>query len=269
MRKKTEHDGQNSSVKKAVFFCLIVAMLLLLSLLVRFVTLLKDGKYDGKSRFTIAIEQQRPVILSFDPVNKRVSQLTVSEKNASQSLEQTLGIPIDARVRTKKPLEIDKDPTYYLTEILLHPSTSRKEITEVDVAYLLFFAKSLLPKDFTIEKLDMPKTTSEVDSISEQLFADSKIIDDNISIEIINGTNTAGLGKRLERVVKNIGGNVVMVSNTRTVENVSKIYYYQDKSYTLDRLEKYLHISAKQRSSRGVADISIIIGEDKAGAREF
>jgi hypothetical protein len=100
-------------------------------------------------------------------------------------------------------------------------------------------------------------------------LTDASVYQENQTIQVINAADVYGLGSRLATLITNIGGNVVLVSTSdETIQN-SKIVYSGKESYTAKKISDYLGILTQQSDQRGVADVIITIGRDKAGSLKF
>jgi hypothetical protein len=101
------------------------------------------------------------------------------------------------------------------------------------------------------------------------LFKDNTIITENLNIQIINTTDIPGLGKQLERVIVNQGGNVISVTNSREPVKKSKIQYIGEKNYTVGKFTSLFDLSAEKIENKSIADLIIIIGEDYKKIKAF
>src|SRR5437763_417098 len=122
MRKKTVTNEDNKSIKKVIIFCLIVALLIVISSLIRFAIVLKESKYNGKNIFTLAIQQsqENATIIAFDPGNDTLSQLTIQGKY-NNSIQSLVGIPLDGTIQVKN-LPLIGNPSEELFSLILHPT---------------------------------------------------------------------------------------------------------------------------------------------------
>jgi predicted RecB family nuclease len=59
------------------------------------------------------------------------------------------------------------------------------------------------------------------------------------------------------------------VTTADSPQNVSKIIYYGQESYTVKKLSAYLGFTAQESDKKGIADVIIIIGKDKIGKLNF
>lgn len=103
----------------------------------------------------------------------------------------------------------------------------------------------------------------ELDDYIQKYFADSKIIDEGLSIGIYNTTEHLGLAEQAARMIKNMGGRVVFTANSKF--HLDQSILYGEKSYTADILsgifgKKLTNLPQSLDSSR--ADINLFLGED-------
>ncbi len=268
MNKNVRVETGMTSLKKALIFLVAVILLLGISFLMKLVSVLQQSTFDGKQRFTVAVSENpgNSVIYSIDPVQRTFSQVTIEGKKKAHSPGRTLGIPIDATVQLKPGIDIDKNPRNMLIKILLQQKENSTHITSVDVLRMLFTMQSIKQQDFTETSVAVSKPASEIDEIAIKLFTDQTFLQEKTSIQIVNGTNVEGLGRRLERILKNAGCNVISIVSSDQKGIRSKILYYGKSSYTQTKLAKILKYPVAESETREIADIIILIGED--GIRE-
>lgn len=261
-KKSIEPEG-NKSIKKVILFLVVVAILIFFSLSVRLMYLIKQSKFDNESRFTVAINESEDssLILSFNPINKSISKLVLTGDRKKISAGKIAGIPLDGTI-TLPGISNNKSTSGYLMYAMSNPMVKKEGITVLDVMQLYFFAKTVSPANLLEEEVSVKDEQNTLNPLALRLFSDQRIVDEQLSIEIVNGTGIDGLGKRLERIIQNSGGNVVAVSNSHKVEKTSKITYFQDSSYTLQKIQRILNYSVEVVQKREIADIKIVIGTD-------
>lgn len=269
-KRENQESSDNKSIKKVILFCAIVVLLIIISLVIRFFIVFKNSKYDGNARFTVAIVEKKSFrIFSFDPGSNQIAVLTVGGKVPAEPPQRSVGAPIDGTVTVLDQLTIPSEPENALFTIITHPTQTRNDITGVDLIRLYWFAKTVSAKNVQEERITLPGSENDIDKTVSRLLEDTHIIDDNLSIEIVNGTDIPGMATRLERIISNAGGNVVAVSSSHEIERTSKIFYYQKPSYTEAKLQHMLGYPAFVTKTQGIADIKIIIGKDQAETKKF
>jgi hypothetical protein len=106
-----------------------------------------------------------------------------------------------------------------------------------------------------------------LDSALLGLFKDKKIVEEDLTVEILNSTHTEGLGQRASRVISGLGGEVVSIGNLEKSLPQSQIRAPAKilSSYTASRLSKIFGTEAAvEDSPEARADIQLILGEDYA-----
>ena len=135
-------------------------------------------------------------------------------------------------------------------------------------SYLMYsFAKNLDLKD---KREFQVKSLVGFDSEVRDIYLDSTLGKEGLSITVINATSINGLGKTQSRKILNMGGRVVDVSSSDSVENES-LLVYKKESKTLDYLANFLGISKKvSYEELGLkypeivkSDIVVVVGIDK------
>lgn len=269
MKRKKKLSQPN--LKPVVIFSLFVFSLLALSVLIKFTSLVLKGKFDGQHRFTISINNEKNNLISFAPDSHTIAVLQVlGDPNLStQQLRRVLEIPIDGFVFTQQLSVSDKeDVEKVLRSMVLNYKDLNTDLTIIDMARLWFYTKTLPVHDITIKQFLLPKDAlssekeSFVDRISSQLFTDNTIVQEKVSIQVINGTNVAGLGNRLARLITNMGGNVVAVTTAEKEVETSQISYFGSETYTLKRLSKILGYKQNKLQKQLISDIIITVGKD-------
>lgn len=103
----------------------------------------------------------------------------------------------------------------------------------------------------------------ELDNYIQKYFADSKILNEGLSIGIYNTTNHSGLAEKAARMISNMGGRVVFTANSKS--HLTQSVLLGEKSYTLNILNE-IFIRKSTISSQDLdssrADINLFLGED-------
>lgn len=275
-RRKKQNSGH--TLRLVVLFCVLVSMLVASSLTLKLLALMEKSAFDGQHRFTILSKNQ---LISFAPDTKTMSILTVSQNNTEIiSIGKILGIPIDGSVTPQKEeyyyaLKDGKDVSSVLKSVLLNVNAFETSLTVIDIARLWLYARSVPSYSVTTQQISIPLDTFEpgeelsVDKISSLLFTDNKILEEKVSIQIVNGTGVLGLGNRLARLLANIGGNVVAVSTSDVPVDISTISYYGRKTYTVEKLSILLGVKPSLLEQREISDIVIVLGANELKSFPF
>lgn len=180
--------------------------------------------------------------------NKSVSSIKFLFKNSDfnqdsfvQAFEKNYGILINhSMVFGGKEFEMYKKT--------IEGDIKLNEIGEVlsikDVGIRNTFLMYSFSKDIQIEGRKEMTISSifDLDKELKQIYLDSEIAEEQLSISVVNGANINGLGKRISRYVTNTGGRVVDLSTHNDGVKNSVILYKQN-SKTLSYLSSILKIT--------------------------
>lgn len=264
-RKKKKEEGH--TLRLAITFFVLVGLLLLGSALVKLATLIEKSHFDGAHRFTVEFKEgQFSQVVSFAPDTRSISILNIQDTPATFSAGRFLGIPIDAKVKNSKeqamPAGRHGDVSSQLQLLLFSYGKIETTLTPIDILRLWLFAKGVSSSAITFQEISLTVTQASIDRISSSLFLDYALSQENVSMQIINGTGVSGLGNRLARLITNMGGNVVSVETADSLIKQSKITYNTKKTYTLEKLVRFLGFQSSLLEEKGIADIVLTIGED-------
>ena len=105
-----------------------------------------------------------------------------------------------------------------------------------------------------------------LDLETQKHFSDSKIIEERLKIQILNGTDKPGLATHISRYVKNLGGDVIITGNYESLDVKRGLMVAKEpESHTVKRLAEVLQIEDVRSGLEGVgerADLTIILGLD-------
>ncbi len=97
-------------------------------------------------------------------------------------------------------------------------------------------------------------------------FLDAKIVEERLKIQILNATEKSGLATHIARYVKNLGGDVIIISNAERLDLKQSFMVTDDsEAYTVKRLMEVLQIEEVRKEFEGVgerADLTIVLGLD-------
>ncbi|MEK7517760.1 MAG: LytR C-terminal domain-containing protein [Patescibacteria group bacterium] len=267
MRKKRNLNKGNNT-KVAMVFVAFVLLIVSISLIFKFIFVLSQSQFDDSKRFTLTVSNKRELeVISFSPISRSVSILKLG-KNLDTPVNKFLAIPIDGFVKGES-LDLNQKIETLLSQMILNYRKLQTNLTVIDCIKLFIFAKSLPERGVNIRNISQDLSVSEIDSIVTRLVSDELIERDGKTIQVVNGTNVVGLGNRLARFITNMGGDVIFVATANNHQKYSMISYIDNKSYTVERLNKILGFKTVKVSDKLLADISIVIGEDSLNSLSF
>lgn len=259
----------NNNIRLAGLFVVLVFGLIILSVIFKFLLLIRNSKFDGTHRFTIDfVTKTSSNIISFSPQNKSISLLKINGNITDKNISGFLEIPVDVIIYNYgnglDNSKISSSLWRLFFDLDKHPDLNR-----YDVFRLALYAQTVSKSSVYEKNISADDSEEAKQALVSNLFQDTTINQENVSVEIINATNVYGLGNRLADLITRIGGNVVLVSSSDSASKYSKILYLKNKTYTVEKLGSFLGIIPQKSSQNGIADVIIIIGQDKLGNLNF
>ncbi len=249
------------------YFLLVVALCILTAFTFRMIFLYKKSTFSTTS-YSVLIKNKNPYIVSYNKELGRISYINlINFKPGSKTLQSlTYGVPLDGEVDTSVDIGSESFSTFpALVSFLVNQFSSRfTGLTILDLSNLIISTQSV-PKNAIFAssvKITQDKT---VEGLSQDdiydAFKDSSIIEEALSVEVINATDVKGLAGGVSQILKNAGCNVIVVSSadSKTHSQLEAIR----KSKTLERISHVLGIKAVLvEDLKSSADIRVIVGED-------
>jgi len=270
--KKKIVQKESKSLKTFFLYTGIVLFLIVGSLSIKALFIIQKSKFDGAHEFTIAITKNNRVeeLMGFNPSSNSLSVLTFTGSPVTPSLlGQALGIIPSAKINATFDLPLTENMSDTLTSVLLQYGMLHTDVTLYDLARLILLSKNIPDNNRTIQQIKLPLDDGQIDKTIISLFTDDTISSENVSIQIINASDVPGMGKRLERVLTNLGANIVAVSTDQTHSSTSKIQYFGKETYTLGKLKYLLQLPIEKLNKGTIANIVIVIGKDYATTNIF
>lgn len=256
-------EKKSSKGLKAFFLYVYFVLFIIFSALaVKSVLIIKDNKYNGKNiNIYVSMNHKPFLIFGIDEERDSASVIDLRESDLQHgSIARDLGILIDAEINLPSDT-YDLNPKSILSSILLNPGEVDTSLTVFDIIRLLA-SGSLNYDQKNVKKISEDTNFSKYDDLVSDYFSDSNLIQEGITIQIINATDESGLGQKLERMLVNSGCVVISVKSQNKRSDKSTIKYYSSENYTVKKLEKTLQVIAEKSLSESIAEIVIIIGDD-------
>lgn len=199
----------------------------------------------------------------------------------SSSIQRFLAIPIDGWVKLKeeKKLAGDKLLPVFLLVLKRQAKTNLSwwdlwrlfwqtknlaidQINEVDLKRTNFVSRQTLADGSEVFKFE----TTSVDDLTIKLFSDERVLEEDLQVIVLNGTDHSGLANDMARVIKNLGAELIGVKDHSLEINRSQIFCQsrtQATSYTAQRLAKSFDMELKnEKLNEQEVDLVIVLGED-------
>lgn len=266
MKKKAAPVVSNTRI--AVVFFVFLAFVVGISLTGKLIALIGASQFDDSRRFTLSITNGKSTeIMSFSPATKDVVIFKFDSDIKGADAGRLLKIPVDGEI-SQNFLDLDTNVDKLFINTILNYGKIKTNLTVIDLIRLAVLAKTTPESAVSIKRVGDPEGL-DLNSLVGHLVSDLRVEKDNQTIKIINGAGVSGLGNRLARLITNMGGNVIIVATSDSPVSKSFISYIDNKTYTVERLEKILGYKAIKGVDNTVSDITITIGEDKANASPF
>ena len=264
--KKTKDSYSNTKI--AIVFFILLAFFVGLSLTFKLVLVVRAGQFDSSKRFNLTLLDNKNLeVMSIGPTEKTIAVFKLRDVGGNEA-GKFLGVPIDGFLLCNC-LDLNQKPDSIFLKAIFNYKKVQTNLTVIDLVKLLIFSRTIAPSAVVTRNIENDLIISELDKVVIELTSDELVEKDNQIIQIINGTDVVGLGNRLARLVTNMGGDVIIVATSESPRKESNILYIDQKTYTIERLQKVLGYPAKRDAGNAISDITIIIGEDKVNLAPF
>lgn len=219
-----------------------------------------------------------------------IGRLSLIEKGDGSlvvdAISQTLAVPIDAVLVRKEGTTsvFDGRDAFGVAGLFRTVSTNKllgrvSNLTLYDFIRLWIFANTLkkgtiavidVSASLAAESFELPDKTQGLTIDKERFgktaakyFLDKAVASENLTIELLNGTNTAGLANDFAMLVANLGGKVISTGKSQA-DREETVVFTKSKNYTAEKLAKLLGgklIFSIPKDSR--ADIQVVLGGRK------
>ncbi|MDQ5900709.1 MAG: LytR protein [Patescibacteria group bacterium] len=257
---QAETSSPKNSMRTLILFCIIVFCVLFVALSFRILTLMNEARFHGEHIFFVTIESSNQrEIAAIDTLGKKVTVISVKPQVASNDLKTFLGVFSEGSIKTSsESYSVDR----VLSNLLFKKGNISSNLSLYD-EFIIWRLSRGMGED-GIKKVEIVKESSEdeIDRELQEVLVDKVISDENKTIGIINSSGVPGQGRRLERAFENVGGNVISVENGESLQKMSSISYYGEKTKTVERLEKIIGTISTKRERQDLSDIIVTLGTD-------
>ncbi len=106
-----------------------------------------------------------------------------------------------------------------------------------------------------------------LDGFLKEKFYERKILEENLTITVLNATEKPGLATKAGRIIEQIGGRVVRLGEYSAKTTNCLLFFKKElsQSYTVERLRKLFNCEiSHQEVEESRADVTLIVGTDYA-----
>jgi LytR cell envelope-related transcriptional attenuator len=259
MRKKSKYK-EGKSLKTLLLYTSLVIFAIVVSLCIKLFFIVRASKFDANHHFTVSFVEENKVkqILVCNPDTNSYVLLSGDTSVTPKTLITKYFILPDATIFLPGTFSLGNDPSHNLTQVMWHFPSVKTDLTAYDLLRLYYAVKGVPPANATIEALTNQANIAPGNS----LLTDTAISNENITVQVINATDTPGLGNNVSQILSLMGANIVDVSTASTTQNNSKIQYYGNESYTVTKIAKLLQFPVSKYTTQPIANIVITLGMD-------
>ncbi len=272
MDKKVLKKASRSNMFYIVILVVTIIVLTTISLGVKFVKLLSDSSFKTPS-FNVLILDQDARVVHVDRDSREISVFKINgsrdeiEKLSDLGVALTFRIPIDARITYDKNKKISDEEFFSLKHAIASlfnaVGADYKNMNSSDVLKMYKASRSVDSENIT--KIDRDKSylkdpNKNIDGELSEAFRDEGIVNEQLSVEVINATGVVGFGSRMSRLLENAGYNVISIKNGESISS-QIIDRTETSGLTQVYLSRFLDLPIKSDQSTPVADISIVFGK--------
>lgn len=270
----------------------------------------KGYLWDNKFNLNLLIKDEHLSVLTYNPQDEKITIIKIpdqtlievpsglgswqarsiqgvgGEEVLKDSIASFLGIPLDGFIDSKTDLisEARKDKLGILKKI----SSIKTDLTFLELLRLQFSLSSVrFDKIKTVDLLEAQVLDKKrladgtevfsadpfkLDSVLSD-FVDPKIISEHLTIGVFNATSYPQLAQKGARMITNLGGNVIILSNatpfldktyvvggnSKTFERLTQIFGIGCESFASGKCDK---IKSGDATAQSRAQINIYLGED-------
>ena len=250
---------QGRAAKLSFIFVAIIVLLVIFSLSVKLILLLKKSQFDGQHRFTIEIIGKKNQVISFCPKLNSISIVNITSLDGGKA-SSLLEVPINAYIRVSSPSFNKNNISSLFFKMLFRSRLKADNVNKIDILKIALFSSSVAAGHIKIVSVSGNDDYKTIQSAISGLFVYPSIQEEGDTIQVVNGTGVSGLAARLSEFISNMGGDVILVTNSANNVTSSKIVYSGKNDYTVAELSKILGFSKNKVEGDGIANVTLTIG---------
>lgn len=256
-------------------FLVALVVIIIASLGARIFSEFSNSSFKHNS-FTILYFGNSTFLLNVDKKEKRYTFVDLGNLNdklkGKNTLEMSLliGAPVNATIQQKNAetsIKTSEDFLTFSNQVGLMTGGNGavvKRMNSYDVYKFISSARGALRENRFNEKIpDLNKVG--IDKELSDLLRNTKINEENTSIEVINGTGINGLASVFSQMLANGGYNIIDVRSDNSEDIPSEIRYKGEATELTDSLVQLTSFQEKNTNPSSTADVTIYLGNDLAG----
>lgn len=262
-------NSQNPSFVYLKIFLVVFLLLTLGTMISRVYQLLKNKTFDERFYAVAMVGQNTTEVISF---TKNDSQIKISKlhiENTNELLKNKslfeksfiLGIPLSASIEVNKK----SSDILILPNILAHvfgkKEVGSQRIGDIDYLFMYLALKKINPEEIVEKKVhiqDLQNKTVNPDELSE-LFRSDSIVNQKLSISIINTSGVGGAARRIADILEMTGYYVISVDSDELQDNTSVEMSSTKESFLFSYL---FGVEPRIIEKNRLEDVKVIIGRN-------
>ncbi len=240
-------------------FLIIVFVAAVISVIYKSSMLVSQGSFKGSS-FNMLYQGKQNYLIHIDSIGKKLLVVKLSKENDISAKNRigkslSLAVLIDGVILLPASDTYDKPETLFdfsaLLNLLFDKKIKYDNINDFDLIKMVFVVNSI-PRS---EK----RQATGIESIRETDLADKKVLDERLSVAVINASEVDGLGSKMAQVLKSAGYNVVSIDSSESKK--SQINASTLKNASVARLGNFLNVPSK-KTIQQTTDVTVVVGKD-------
>lgn len=264
MKRKSSSPARGSrGITIAVFFTILLLLLVGGAFLIKCLLIFSRSKFDGAHQFVLQVNEpvgNKTAFYIFSPDNRSITELTVNNLKSGTTAATLLQVPSDGQIVADDEI----GPKDIASKLFWHFSSLHPTLTLFDAANLFFYAFTVPSSNISQKEISYPLPDPASQKVVSQVFNDQTLYREGSSITVVNATGVSGLGTQVAELLTHMGGNVVAVSTAEQEQATSQISYTGPQTYTVKRLAKVFGFPTEKATTPGMSDIVITIGKKDA-----
>lgn len=198
------------------------------------------------------------------PMGGYIKVQSTKDEDIKNTVRQTLGMASVVPVLRGNPAVKTNLTAYDLFRLWWSTRQVRSDkIKALNLDDLGVLENIGLPDGTAIKQAD----PTALDGKVGKFFAEDKILEENLKIEVLNSTQQVGIGNRVARLIQNMGGEVVNVGSIEAEISQCQIKFNSKVSndFTLTRLARIFNCQKSETKDReNRSDLTVILGREYA-----
>lgn len=242
-------------------FLIIFFVAAVISIIYKSVMLVNQGSFKSSS-YNVLYEGSQKYLIHVDSAGKKLIIVKLSDKDDVSAKSRvgkslSLSVLIDGVILAQgRDMKSNPESLFSLSSVLnlmFDNKIKYDNINNFDLVKMFFVANSI-PRS-------QKHHSSGIETIVGTDFADKKVLDERLSVAVVNASEIDGIGSKMAQVLKSAGYNVVSIDSSESKK--SKIIASTFNNASLARLENFLMVPNKKINQQ-ITDITVVVGKDLA-----